>query len=789
MHLARKDPESGRTQTLAEHSRSVAGLCRTYGEKIGCPDMAELCGLLHDMGKAKKEFQDYLIQGDISLRGKINHSAAGAQYIIETFGQTNDPYRKTAAQIISLVIVSHHSGIIDCLSVDGEDTFSKRVLPENDICYEECKANFLSEVCSAKAIEKLFSGAAAEVKRIIERYKGQIESRFHLGLLVRYFLSCVVDADRFDSYCFAEILPAKDTDYHLETAWDTLLSNLEQKISGFSEETPIDKERKKISDACKTSAEKNGGIHRLSVPTGGGKTLSSLRYALAHAKKYHKSHIIYAIPYTSIIDQNAEVIKNTLKNEDLILEHHSNLIREKETYEQLGRHALLTERWDIPVVLTTNVQLLNTLFLGKNTSVRRMHNLAESIIIFDEVQTIPLKTLSMFNTALNYLAEICGATIILCTATQPALETTAKPVRISDPAELVPDTAELFQSFKRVEIRDSRKDGGYSSAELAAFLLQNRVGNTLCIMNTKTAAEKLYRELEPCKNECRLYYLSTNLCPAHRKKILAEVIQRLNNTDKPVLCITTQLIEAGVDVSFDTVIRSLAGLDSIAQAAGRCNRHGRQKTGTVHIINSSEEKLGTLPDILSGQIQTERLLREYKENPEYFGNDLLSPKAISSYYNYYFHEGKNKMDYPVSEKSTEFPKNTNLYELLQTNRNGCNAAQNKNIAFRYPLRQAFAAAGREFQVIEEDSISVIVPYEKGKELIEKIRDTTSLSELKLLLRAAQQYSINLFNNESKLESYGVYQIGETGIFALSEFNYSEEYGFSPKMNDMPCLII
>lgn len=794
MYLARHDPESGRTQTLAEHSRTVAMLCRKYGEKINCPNLAELCGYLHDMGKAKQEFQTYLLQNDTTLRGKINHSSAGAQYIIEKYGDSKNLYQKTAAQIIALAVLSHHSGLIDCLSVDGEDIFSKRIHPEKDTHYEESRDNFLHEILSEEKIEELFSKAETEIKNIIDRYKGKIEVRFQLGLITRHILSCVIDADRYDSCCFAEEKTSEDTDYHLETAWNTLLENLEEKLDKLKPETPIDKSRREISDTCREAAEKMGGIYRLSVPTGGGKTLSSLRYALAHAKKYHKTHIYYAIPYTTIIDQNAEVIKNILGTEQYILEHHANLIRENETAEELGKYSHLTERWDTPIILTTTVQMLNTLFLGKTASVRRMHNLADSIIIFDEVQQIPLKTLSMFNTALNYLAENCGTTIILCTATQPALETTAKPVRLSEPAELVSDTTELFRKFKRVEITDSRKDGGYTAADLAEFIRHNRKGNTLCILNTKTAAENLYRELESEKETYQLYYLSTNLCPAHRKKIIKDLIEQLKTSDKPILCVSTQLIEAGIDISFDTVIRSLSGLDSIAQAAGRCNRHGKQKTGTVHIINSSEEHLNNLPDILAGQIQTDRIIREFKNSPAEFEHDLLSPKSISRYYQLYFQEAEgtseknSKLNYPIP-KSTIYPSNTTLYDLLQYNKNGVTAAQNKNISFTYPLKQAFSAAGKEFRVIEENSISVLAPYEKGKDLIRKLQNTENVSRLKSILKEAQQYTINLFIDENKIENYGIYPLGETGIFALSDFYYSETYGFSLKGNDVSELII
>lgn len=806
MKIARYDPETNREQTLLEHGLTVADLCRTYGGAIGCPHLAELCGRVHDAGKAKQEFQVYLRSGDERLRGTINHTSAGARYIFERYGKSKDAFQVCTAQIVALAICSHHSGLIDCIDTNGLDRFHSRLYPDKDIGYDESMRNFETECIPAEELDLLFHKAVEETRLILEPIlrRGDInqEKPFYFALFARYLLSCVIDADRYDAYCFKAGLPAQDPNYELETTWQELADNLEQYLSTtMRKDREIDRLRAGISETCKQAAAHPGGIYRLCVPTGGGKTLASLRYALRHASLHKKQRIIYAIPFTTIIDQNADVVRRSLKKDRVILEHHSNLIQDSDgnkTQDQKNdtltepdegdRRSLLTERWDVPIILTTTVQLLNTLFLGKTQSVRRMHNLANSIIIFDEVQAIPIKCLNMFNAALNFLAEVCGATIILCTATQPG-SNVGVPIRCTSPENLVPDYEGMFEKFRRTTIRDARIPGGYSASALADLVLEKQRTSTsvLVVMNTKKAAKNLYAALKRRYPSCSLYYLSTALSPAHRRAKLAHLDKELKDRT-PVICVSTQLIEAGVDISFDCVIRSLAGLDSIAQAAGRCNRHGEDVRRDVFIINSSEENLSRLPEIKRGQVQTERILREYADDPAQFDCDLLSPKALARYYLYYYEVQKKEMEYPVSKRKSGFATDVTLFDLLSRNWTGVNAHIGR-FEHRpgYPFCQAFASSGSQFAVIDQGTVSVLVPYGRGKEIIQELATTSFLPATAKLLKEAQQFSVNLYKNEVQSLDNGIYSIGDTGVLALADMYYSPEYGVTPLTDNEPVI--
>lgn len=806
MSLARYDSETNREQTLLEHGLTVAEICRTYGGAIGCPHLAELCGRVHDAGKAKEEFQAYLRSGDERLRGTINHTSVGARYIFEKYGRSADAYQVCTAQIIALAVCSHHSGLIDCIDTNGLDRFRSRLYPDRDIGYDESMRNFEAECITAEELDALFHKAVEETRRILEpiyRRDDIIQEKsFYFGLFARYLLSCVIDADRYDAYCFKAGLPAQDPNYELETTWPELADNLEQYLSAkMRKDREIDRLRAEISETCMQAAARPGGIYRLCVPTGGGKTLASLRYALRHAILHKKQRIIYAIPFTTIIDQNADVVRKSLKKDHVILEHHSNLIQDSDgnkTRDQKNetltepdegdRRSLLTERWDVPIILTTTVQLLNTLFLGKTRSVRRMHNLANSIIVLDEVQTIPIKCLDMFNAALNFLAEVCGATIILCTATQPG-SNVGVPIRCSSPENLVPDYEGMFEKFRRTAIHDACIPGGYSASTLADFVLERQRANTsvLVVMNTKRAAKNLYAALKRRYPSCSLHYLSTALCPAHRREKLKHLDKELEDRT-PVICVSTQLIEAGIDISFDCVVRSLAGLDSIAQAAGRCNRHGEDACRDVFIVNSSEVNLSHLPEIRRGQEQAERVLREYAEDPAQFSCDLLSPKALARYYLYYYKEQEGMMPYPVFKRNSGFATNVTLFDLLSLNRAGVTAYTGR-FEHRpgYPFCQAFASSGSQFAVIDQDIESVLVPYGRGKAIIQELATTSHLPATAKLLKEAQQFSVNLYKNEVQSLDNGIYSIGDTGVLALADMYYSSEYGVAPLTDNEPVI--
>lgn len=436
MLCAHINPITLEEQSVKEHLHNVSKMSKEYGAKISLASTGELIGILHDMGKATKKFDSYIHYSakhpnDKSLRGTIDHATAGAVFIYDKFYNTNDPYKKVAVQLISLAICSHHGGLIDCLDLNGIDKYTGRMEKvKKDYLYEEALCNFKKECFEIAYIEILFNKAVNEIKSILNKINmidGSARfGRFAIGVLEKYLFSCVIDGDRCDTYTFMEGKDKKPEIDKLEL-WNELANKLENKLESYPKVSKIDLLREEVSIACMNFAENKPGIYQLAVPTGGGKTLSSLRYALEHAKKFNKDRIFYIIPFTTIIDQNAKDIKDILERDDIILEHHSNLIVDNHQ----EHYKLLTERWDSPIILTTMVQFLDTLFSGGTQGVRRMHNLANSIIIFDEIQAIPIKCINMFNSAINFMSNICNATIILCTATQPLLSTTKMPLLLS----------------------------------------------------------------------------------------------------------------------------------------------------------------------------------------------------------------------------------------------------------------------------------------------------------------------------------------------------------------------
>jgi CRISPR-associated endonuclease/helicase Cas3 len=786
MLCAHINPVNLKEQSVKEHLYNVATMSEEYGAKISLSATGELIGILHDMGKATKTFDSYIHYSithpnDKSLRGSIDHATAGAVFVYDNFYNTTDPYQKFTAQLISLAICSHHGGLIDCLDLDGIDKFTARMEKEKEnFHYQEALSAFKEECFEMAYIEELFTKSQDEIKSIlvkINKIDGTAKfGRFAVGVLEKYLFSCVIDGDRYDTYTFME---GKDKKQEIDKSalWNELSDKLENKLESFPKLSRIDLLREEVSITCKNFAGNQPGIYQLAVPTGGGKTLSSLRYALEHAKKFNKDRILYIIPFTTIIDQNAKDIKDILGRDDIILEHHSNLIVDNQQEE----YKLLTERWDSPIILTTMVQFLDTLFSGGTQGVRRMHNLANSIIIFDEIQAIPIKCINMFNSAINFMSKVCNATVILCTATQPLLSTTKMPLMLSKNANIITDIHQKFEQFKRVNLVDKRIIEGYSSYSLKDFVLKimQRLDSVLAIFNTKNAAKEVFNELKkantdlPKEKQYLIFHLSTNMCPSHRIKILEDMRKKLGQ--QRVICISTQLIEAGVNISFGCVVRSLAGLDSIAQAAGRCNRHGESFCSDVYIVNVAGEIVSKLVDIKEGQECTMRVLDEFKENPNMFDNDLLSPKAMERYYKYYYHNRSLEMDYTLSKPDND----KSMYDILSANNESDNAFNSRNgYKSKLMLKQAFKTAGNKFQVIDQNTTGVIVPYEEGKELITLINGQCSLGELKQYLKRAQQFSVNIFEvDKRKLEQMGaLIGLKDNTVIALRDGFYTEDIG-------------
>ncbi|MCI6255808.1 MAG: CRISPR-associated helicase Cas3' [Clostridiales bacterium] len=549
---------------------------------------------------------------------------------------------------------------------------------------------------------------------------------------------------------------------------------MERKLERFPSETGIQKARRQISDQCRLFAEQPGGIYRLNVPTGAGKTLSSLRYALAHAAQWNKSRIIFTAPLLTILEQNAQVIRDYVGDDSMILEHHSNLVRTQEEPEQLDLQELLAEDWSAPIIITTLVQLLNTLFSGKTTSIRRFQSLADSVIILDEVQTVPTKMLTLFNLAVNFLTEICGATVVLCSATQPCLEKAAHPLA-SVPKDIVPYDRELWSAFCRTQIRNA---GNLRLEDLPAFALETleKANSLLIVCNKKDQAAYLYQKLSGCGFRC--CHLSAAMCTAHRRAALAGLQAALAAGEKTV-CVSTQVIEAGVDISFERVIRLSAGMDSVVQAAGRCNRNGEQ-TGPapVCLVQCQNENLARLPDIQRGKDATGELLAQYRQRPERFRNDLSSDEAIGYYYRRLYQEmPEGFQDYRIQDK------HYTIFSLLADNTYFSDDRAEAHGT--YFLNQAFQLAGKLFQVYDEDSIDVIVPYGEGRTVIADLgsdRAGRDLAYRKSCLDRAKPYTVSLYQYQrQQLErDHGLLPIrdGDDSVRVLAEWFYDEKTGLS-----------
>lgn len=795
-YLAHYRDVDAANHSVKTHSVETSRFAKKFTDKIGLDLIGELLGLLHDLGKYSFEYQCYIKSavGLLSLddkqyvdakkfKGKIDHSTGGAQWIWEA-SRDEVKINKLAAEIVSLCVLSHHSGLIDIFDIAGEDKFSARLNKDFTLTHY-CEAqekidNSISDRISELVLSKEKNNQLKKFVSLIHGFSSEPIRSFLKGLLVRFLFSCLVDADRLSTADFEN--PEDATLRYLGNYpdWQKLIDCFEQ-IS-FEIKNQVDQKRCEISLSCRQRASDKQGLYYLTVPTGGGKTFSSLRFALHHAKQHKLDRIIYVIPYTSIIDQNASEVAKIFDSisKEIVLEHHSNLVPEKDTW----RNRILSENWDAPIVFTTSVQLLETLFGGGTRSVRRMHQLAKSVIIFDEIQTLPIKTVHMFNNAINFLTDLCFSTVIFCTATQPLLhgvEPSKGAVPYFDAMEIV-DYPPLFDALKRVVVQDCLKPGGWTEEDLTErikVLLQDK-GSVLVVTNTKPNAKRLY---ESCNGVAEnVFHLSTGMCPKHRKKILEKVIDCLDPLNpKPVVCISTQLIEAGVDVDFGAVIRCLAGLDSIAQAAGRCNRNGRQDgLGTVQIVNPHNENLDKLPEIRTAQDVTLRILDEYKKNPAGFDKDIIGHKALKRFYEYFFYKRAHEMIYPVSRK--KLGRDDNLLSLLSENQQSVEEYKRKNGSPSLYLRQSFKTAGEHFRVIDAPTEAIIVPYNgKAKLIIAKLSAELPVKEESKLLKTAQQYSVNIFPYMIKklLEENALFQTyEESGIWYLDDQYYSKDFGVS-----------
>ena len=768
-------------QTAESHCRCTAEYASECLKGVSLNKTAYLAGLLHDAGKFKLEFQNYLLK-DEGQRGSINHSFAGSRMAIEHFHNSfSGAFAGVSCELIAFAIAAHH-GLFDCVNEKHKSGFDHIMNMEN-INYSESRDNFLKYCAGWDELEALFAASNSELEKIyavlyqisaVDPDLTGTEFMFYISLLERLILSSVIEGDRRDTAQFMCDIEYPPYIFDYSKFWTKYLNKLEKKLVDFESASHIQNARKEISDICRKFAENPPGVYKLNAPTGAGKTLSSLRFALAHAAKWHKKRIIFVTPLLAILEQNAAVIHDFIGDDSIILEHHSNVLDSGSSGEDLDKRELAMDNWNSPIIITTLVQLLNTFFLGKSGCIRRFQALCNSIVIIDEVQTVPNNMLSLFNLTVNFLSKVCGTTFLLCSATQPCFDKAVHPLIFSQPSELVPYSDKLWAPFKRTKIQAS----GAMKLEDIPFFITDKLSeceSLLVICNKKSQAEYLYDKMRNTVENC--FHLSASMCISHRQDTVLKIQEALKHKKSKVLCISTQLIEAGVDISFQNVIRFTAGMDSVVQAAGRCNRNAEQPgEAPVHILQCADEKLGKLKDIKLGQKCTLALIEYFKANPAAYDYNLGSEKAISKYYEKLYHEiyisGRNYQDFAV-EGAAE-----SILELLSGNTGFYDSSS--SFYGKYTLNQAFKIAGRLFRVFDDNTIDVVVPYGKGKDLIDQLiaKHDPDPGWLMQWSRQVRPYTVSLY--EYQLEKFGDLICSVNGILILRNEAYDENTGLGLK---------
>ena len=559
-----------RLHRLDEHLRSVERLAGIFADKFGAGDWGRLAGLWHDLGKFQPAFQSYIRRDsgfdteahlEDSVPGRVNHSSVGALHAVAHFEKNG--YRGTAiGQLLAYVIAGHHAGLPDWRQADGGASALEVRLRERQELLQ-----------ATTAVPEALAFLAGETPG------GMPPSRASLSLWVRLLFSALVDADYLDTEAFMDPERAGT-----RSGWKDL-SEIAKAFERFMvtkvrDDTDVNRIRAEILTWCRDAAGREPGLFSLTVPTGGGKTLSSMAFALRHALRHGKSRIVYVIPYTSILEQTADVFREALGEEDpwtVVLEHHSNLDPDKETL----RGRLSAENWDAPIIVTTSVQFFESLFAARTSRVRKLHNLVGSVVVLDEVQLINADFLHPILDVLQFLVDDFGVTVLLMTATRPSWSATdADGKRLQGVREIAPDPDSLHERLRRVRVRIPRRlDEPEGWDEVADRMLAEP--SALCVVNRRDDARELFLRVR--REDAAAVHLSALMCGAHRADVIRDVMERVGRGEG-VRVVSTQLVEAGVDLDFPVVFRALAGLDSIAQAAGRCNREGRRDRGDVYVF-------------------------------------------------------------------------------------------------------------------------------------------------------------------------------------------------------------
>lgn len=666
--LAHKLPDGSRVQTIQQHLEGTARRAQEFARPFGGGSQARLAGLLHDIGKYSDAFQRRLEGGM-----PVDHSTAGAQIAC----QRQHPE-------VAFAVAGHHGGLPDGGSaLDGQES-----------------GTLLGR--TKRKVEP-FEEWSKEITLPAANRPDWLKDGFTTAFYIRMLYSCLVDADYLDTEEFMEHGP-------VDRGVQIPLEELKQRLLAFvnpwwQPKTAINAQRCKILRRClEEGAAQQPGFFSLTVPTGGGKTVASLAFALAHGAAWGKRRVVYVIPYTSIVDQTAQVFRQVL-GEQAVLEHHSgsNAIVPEQGTEPVSPQqrvrCLATENWDMPVVVTTAVQFFESLFANRSSRCRKLHNLADSVIVLDEAQTLPVPYLRPCLAALAQLARHYGATVVFCTATQPAVEPLLRELAPELPLrELMQDPKGLYQTFRRTTLK---RAGLCTEGELLQQLVNQP--QVLCVVNRRATAQRLYQQLPQEGSYC----LTTLICPAHRKALLGEIRARLRE-GKPCRVISTSLIEAGVDVDFPAVWRQRAGLDSIAQTAGRCNREGKR---------SPEDSIVTVFE-LEGE-KPLALLRAQMDAGKRILQDAPDPLDLDSIGQYFSLLLTLKGEKALDAKE--------ILDRFNQKRNGCVLP--------------FAQIAQEFRLVESNTSTIYIPLPENRHLIELVQDGTANRSV---YRALGQYGVEVY---------------------------------------------
>lgn len=687
-------------QSIEAHLKGTGELAETFAAEFGAAANGKLCGLAHDIGKYSDEFQ-------LRLRGgkKVDHATAGA---IECF--------KIKAAFEAVCVIGHHSGLPNVGHKDADTTESQTFFGRK----------LRAEQGGIPDYRKNWNGHIA----LPQDYFRPSGRGFATAFYIRMLYSCLVDADYIDTETFMNGDAGRGNYEPLSALCDKLTAY----ISKWNNPTrEIDILRQKILNSCIEKASAPRGIFSLTVPTGGGKTVASMAFALNHAVANSMKRIIYVIPYTSIIEQNAKVFRDILGQENVV-EHHSSVSYElSENADEPGyRNALATENWDAPVIVTTAVQFFESLYANRSSKCRKLHNIANSVIIFDEAQMIPSNNLRPCVAAIAELVRAYNATAVLCTATQPAIdEMLLEYSKKESVVELCPDVDGMFEKFRRTSFE---KEGRLTTDELVSRLESQQ--QVLCIVNTRKFAQEVYEALP---SEGR-FHLSTLMCPVHRKQKLDEIRERLKS-GKTCRVVSTSLIEAGVDVDFPRVFREMAGLDSILQAAGRCNREGKR---------SAESSIVT---VFESENKVNKLIAVNRDAAEETVRDWTQPNTTSTIERYF----KAYRDF-----------------LRNDDKSGVITASEKGIS---GCGLPFEWIAKEFKLIDQNTFTVYISVGEGKELISRLREGERSREL---YRKAGMYSVSIYENHfnALINAGAAEPFGDDAAILTDLSLYSDEKGLA-----------